>query len=499
MQEDDFVPFFQTTAVPTEEEEEKEEATTTITTTTSSLDRRSKLRRLSPSVRNQYLDAAHPEFFPIVSYFGGDDFVKGLRDTVLPVAKELLDQDDKHRPKDIGTNSSGYTYLEHKRLLQMSAALNLCMYLQLKHEEAALAAEKQDASVSVSVRHHPVLARLNALAKLADKTHRRVEKPTKLPEQLTKLVQAIELIKNTTDDDNDDVMGDTDDDSSSSTSSSSEEEEEEDVVEGMDTSNTTDLAIEQPSVTLHDDASAASSSNDSTDDKDDLITEARFGVRAQDVSLSEPTPRRRPMADYGDDEDEDKDLDRQIAVRHLAATTNTLTQKERRKEDKRKSAPRSDMVDDFLEVNVGGTTRYENEGGDTEELERGLQRMEEDLGDANIGDEDDYYSSVARAAAARKKARQDLYAVAPKYPRIDKFVDGERAISNQMLRNRGLVPHKNKLNRNPRVKKREQYRKALIRRRGAVQDVRAHEQNYGGEQTGIKSNLSRSRKLGVKK
>lgn len=66
------------------------------------------------------------------------------------------------------------------------------------------------------------------------------------------------------------------------------------------------------------------------------------------------------------------------------------------------------------------------------------------------------------------------------------------------MKNRGLVPHKNKLNRNPRVKKREQYRKAVIRRKGAVRDVRTEEgHKYGGEETGIKRGVSRSRKLGT--
>ena len=76
------------------------------------------------------------------------------------------------------------------------------------------------------------------------------------------------------------------------------------------------------------------------------------------------------------------------------------------------------------------------------------------------------------------------------------FFSGERAISRAIMKNRGLVPHKNKLNRNPRVKKREQYRKALIRRKGTVREVRTDEgHKYGGEETGIKRGISRSRKL----
>ena len=76
---------------------------------------------------------------------------------------------------------------------------------------------------------------------------------------------------------------------------------------------------------------------------------------------------------------------------------------------------------------------------------------------------------------------------------------GERGVTRAIMKNRGLVAHKNKLNRNPRVKKREQYRKALIRRKGTVREVRTDEgHKYGGEETGIKSGVSRSRKLGAK-
>jgi U3 small nucleolar RNA-associated protein 3 len=76
------------------------------------------------------------------------------------------------------------------------------------------------------------------------------------------------------------------------------------------------------------------------------------------------------------------------------------------------------------------------------------------------------------------------------------MTSGERAISRVIMKNRGLVAHKSKINSNPRVKKREQYRKALIRRKGAVREVRNDEgHKYGGEGTGIKSGISRSRKL----
>lgn len=46
--------------------------------------------------------------------------------------------------------------------------------------------------------------------------------------------------------------------------------------------------------------------------------------------------------------------------------------------------------------------------------------------------------------------------------------EGKRAITYQMAKNRGLTPYRKKELRNPRVKHKNKYRKALIRRKGAV-------------------------------
>ena len=74
--------------------------------------------------------------------------------------------------------------------------------------------------------------------------------------------------------------------------------------------------------------------------------------------------------------------------------------------------------------------------------------------------------------------------------------DKKRAASYEMIKNRGLTPHRKKSNRNPRVKKREAYDKAIIRRRGQVRDViSGGGDSYGGESTGIKSSIAKSRKI----
>lgn len=47
-------------------------------------------------------------------------------------------------------------------------------------------------------------------------------------------------------------------------------------------------------------------------------------------------------------------------------------------------------------------------------------------------------------------------------------MEGKRAITYQIAKNKGLTPHRKKEQRNPRVKHRNKYRKAKIRRKGAV-------------------------------
>ncbi|KAI8035415.1 something about silencing protein 10 [Drosophila gunungcola] len=70
-----------------------------------------------------------------------------------------------------------------------------------------------------------------------------------------------------------------------------------------------------------------------------------------------------------------------------------------------------------------------------------------------------------------------------------------RGITYQMAKNKGLTPHRKKELRNPRVKHRGKYRKALIRRKGAVRTVRKELSRYGGEMSGIKASVTKSVKF----
>lgn len=122
------------------------------------------------------------------------------------------------------------------------------------------------------------------------------------------------------------------------------------------------------------------------------------------------------------------------------------------------------------------------------------------FGSDDEGDDDganlfDDFVSKKKTYLAKKA---EHYTVQPKFGREQEVVDEgqKRAASYEIIKNRGLTPHRKKENRNPRVKKREAYAKAVIRRKGQVREAAGRaDVGYMGELTGIKANLSHSRKM----
>ena len=72
---------------------------------------------------------------------------------------------------------------------------------------------------------------------------------------------------------------------------------------------------------------------------------------------------------------------------------------------------------------------------------------------------------------------------------------GKREITRQIAKNKGLTASKRRELRNPRVKNKLKFVKAVKRRKGAVQPIRSKIELYGGEATGIKTHVKRSVKI----
>lgn len=97
--------------------------------------------------------------------------------------------------------------------------------------------------------------------------------------------------------------------------------------------------------------------------------------------------------------------------------------------------------------------------------------------DGEEEEEDAFYAAVAEQKERKKRAKKEKYTPERRIAgALEAELEAERAARGEtkrgasytMIKNKGLTPHKNKLNRNPRVKKREAFRKATIRRKGQV-------------------------------
>lgn len=128
------------------------------------------------------------------------------------------------------------------------------------------------------------------------------------------------------------------------------------------------------------------------------------------------------------------------------------------------------------------------------------ESSEEDFGD--LDDEEQaalsFYKEVEEKQRLKKKRKTDPYAEMEENgdaggEALDR--DVKRGITYEMAKNKGLTPKRKKINRNPRVKHREKFRRANIKRKGQVREVRREETRYSGEHSGIRAGLKKSTKL----
>ncbi|KAF9934420.1 hypothetical protein FBU30_002244 [Linnemannia zychae] len=113
-------------------------------------------------------------------------------------------------------------------------------------------------------------------------------------------------------------------------------------------------------------------------------------------------------------------------------------------------------------------------------------------------DAEDYYQEVLDAKTAKKAARKALnenieHSTSFEDTSIDP--NDKRSISWQILKNKGLTPHRKKEQRNPRVKHRNKYETAKKKIKSIKRVFTRLEGAYGGEKTGIKTGLARSVKF----
>lgn len=139
---------------------------------------------------------------------------------------------------------------------------------------------------------------------------------------------------------------------------------------------------------------------------------------------------------------------------------------------------------------------------------RVASKMEKDSGDAPPEVEEDsdsdldeeaalrFYKEVEERSKLKRKINvPEAEEMEVKEDEQEDDPDAKRGITYQMAKNKGLTPKRKKIDRNPRVKHREKFRRAKIRRKGQVRDVRREETRYSGELSGIRAGVKKSVKL----
>ncbi|KAI8136776.1 Sas10 C-terminal domain-containing protein [Fennellomyces sp. T-0311] len=110
-------------------------------------------------------------------------------------------------------------------------------------------------------------------------------------------------------------------------------------------------------------------------------------------------------------------------------------------------------------------------------------------------DGEDYYSQVVANKAAHKAAKK-AEAEANRAPLVEgpwQVEEGEKRLASyKILKNKGLTPRRKKENRNARVKHRNRYADKLKKLSSVRAVVKPLQGSYGGEATGIKSNVVKS-------
>ncbi|CEP15399.1 hypothetical protein [Parasitella parasitica] len=112
--------------------------------------------------------------------------------------------------------------------------------------------------------------------------------------------------------------------------------------------------------------------------------------------------------------------------------------------------------------------------------------------------DDEYYADIMANKEAIKRAKKENYEAdrAPIESRDVEVEEGrKRLASYKILKNKGLTPHRKKENRNARVKHRNKYAKQMKKLSSTRAVFKAPAGGYGGEMSGVKTNVIKSVRL----
>ncbi|XP_074097545.1 UTP3 small subunit processome component Sas10 [Cotesia typhae] len=117
--------------------------------------------------------------------------------------------------------------------------------------------------------------------------------------------------------------------------------------------------------------------------------------------------------------------------------------------------------------------------------------LQDILGNSNPDNEEEDDAEMDGMSGLSKDDDEEM----EEHPEVEVSGEEKRPITTQIAKNKGLTPYRKKELKNPRVKHRIKFRKAKIRRKGAVREVRKELKRYDGEISGIKASVKKGIKL----
>ncbi|KAF9380268.1 hypothetical protein CPB97_008487 [Podila verticillata] len=262
--------------------------------------------------------------------------------------------------------------------------------------------------------------------------------------------------------------------------------------------------------------------------EDDFVAHSKKSKKSSTKSISSDDKKKRSRLenDYGDlDELLDVDVEDKVQkkkslrdyVAKLDQSANKRSKilrgsgdtdipyrerfKDRQEQLKRqavKSAPAPENAElDDLDWSAKDLADARRVGGDDDDIFSGDEKSGRG-GRGGDSDGEGYYEEVMADKEAKKAARKALnenLEQSTSFEDTSMDPNDKRSISWQILKNKGLTPHRKKEQRNPRVKHRNKYETAKKKIKSVKRVFTRLEGSYGGEKTGIKTGLARSVKF----
>ncbi|KAL6933242.1 related to Something about silencing protein 10 [Hanseniaspora guilliermondii] len=395
----------------------------------------------------EFLRSRFPEFTPLYKEY------KSINQKLENVKSVLSET-------DCDSNQELFTVMNMKKSAYLSnlASMNLYFFILLKN------LQDPDNEEFKNMKYHPIMEKILLTKEI-------VRQADSLPETYE---------SNTMDDvDEDEEISELDEDI---LANAVEEENEDQLMEESKSDEENSASEEESEIELESRVIASKVKKDKSDFIEDEIN---------DIDLAEKNQKKKSLRFYTAKIDKS---DRQASDK-LVGGDDDIPYKERMFERKQR------LLEEARQRGLQKKDDFAKQMEEDEDID--MDKIDE-INNYNSKEIEDFYSSVSKSKSDKKQSRQEAHKLAKQAATEGKLEelaetldeDGKRAINYQILKNKGLTPHRHKDNRNSRVKKRKKYEKAQKKLRSMKQVYQGpHNGRYEGEKSGIRKDISKSTKL----